>query len=67
MRQIFFVLAAATGLTAMLSPGPRPIPKVIFFDDFNTGTLDRSKWNVETTGAHYNNELQAYVDSAKTL
>jgi beta-glucanase (GH16 family) len=44
-----------------------PRTKVIFFDDFNTGSLDRSKWNVEITGAHHNDELQAYVDTAKTL
>lgn len=41
--------------------------KVIFFDDFNGTKLDRSKWNVEITGLHVNNELQAYVDSAATI
>ncbi len=41
--------------------------KVIFFDDFNGKQLDRLKWNVEITGMHVNNELQAYVDSAKTI
>src|SRR5579864_2464986 len=44
-----------------------PAAKLIFFDDFNTGHLDRSKWNVVVTGFHVNNELQAYVDSGKTL
>jgi beta-glucanase (GH16 family) len=46
---------------------PPAASKIVFFDDFNTGSLDRSKWNVEITGTHNNNELQAYVDSGKTL
>jgi len=39
----------------------------VFFDDFSGSKLDTSKWNVETTGMHFNDELQAYVDSAATL
>ena len=39
----------------------------IFFDDFSTGQLDRSKWNVIVTGRTVNNEQQAYVDSADTI
>ena len=39
----------------------------VFFDDFSAPKLDTSKWNVETTGMHFNNELQAYVDSAATI
>lgn len=41
--------------------------KVIFFDDFSGEVLDRSKWNVQVTGFHVNNEQQAYVDSSVTL
>ncbi len=41
--------------------------KVIFFDDFSGEVLDRSKWNVQVTGFHVNNEQQAYVDSSATL
>ena len=41
--------------------------KVIFFDDFSGEVLDRSKWNVQVTGFHVNNEQQAYVDSSRTL
>ncbi|MBS1662252.1 MAG: glycoside hydrolase family 16 protein [Bacteroidetes bacterium] len=41
--------------------------KVVFFDDFSGKALDRSKWNVEVTGRHVNNELQAYVDSGATI
>jgi beta-glucanase (GH16 family) len=70
MRHILLLLAAATGLTVTLSFVPRPqagTGKVIFFDDFTSGHLDRTKWNVEITGSHYNDELQAYVDSAGTL
>lgn len=40
---------------------------VIFFDDFAGDKLDRAKWNVEITGMHFNNELQAYVDSSITM
>ncbi len=39
----------------------------VFFDDFTSGQLDRSKWNVEITGRHVNDEQQAYVDSPETL
>lgn len=41
--------------------------KLIFWDDFSLGQLDRSKWNVRTTGVTHNNEQQAYVDSSETL
>ena len=40
---------------------------VLFFEDFSSKELDRSKWNVRITGNIYNNELQAYVDSSETL
>lgn len=41
--------------------------EVLFFDDFDGEELDRSKWNVHITGAVYNQEQQAYVDSPETL
>ena len=63
MRYLFLLTAGLFGLTIP----PQKTEKVIFFDDFNTGHLDRTKWNVEITGSHYNAELQAYVDSTKTL
>jgi beta-glucanase (GH16 family) len=44
-----------------------PSSAVLFFDDFSTGQLDRSKWNVIVTGRTVNNEQQAYVDSADTI
>jgi beta-glucanase (GH16 family) len=40
---------------------------VLFFDDFSLGELDRTKWNVRTTGKIYNDEQQAYVDSPETI
>lgn len=41
--------------------------EIIFFDDFTSNVLDRSKWNIEITGPVYNNEQQAYVDSPETI
>jgi beta-glucanase (GH16 family) len=41
--------------------------KTIFFDDFSGPALDSSKWNTEITGMHFNNELQAYVDSGLVI
>jgi len=46
---------------------PTPDPELLFFDDFSTGQLDRSKWNVIVTGRTVNNERQAYVDSSDTI
>lgn len=40
--------------------------KVVFYDDFNRDKIDRSKWNFEITGMHFNDELQAYVDTPST-
>jgi beta-glucanase (GH16 family) len=41
--------------------------EMIFFDDFSSDKLDRSKWNVEITGKTVNNEQQAYIDSPETI
>jgi beta-glucanase (GH16 family) len=54
----------------MTPPGFMSAPaesKTIFFDDFGLGRLDRSKWNVRTTGKVVNDEQQAYVDSPETV
>ncbi len=45
--------------------GPRSEP--IFFDDFGSGVLNRSTWNVRVTGRVVNDEQQAYVDSLETI
>lgn len=49
------------------TPAPSQQTEVLFFDDFTSPELDRSVWNVEVTGQVYNNEQQAYIDSAETL
>ncbi|MGB8980496.1 MAG: glycoside hydrolase family 16 protein [Anaerolineales bacterium] len=52
----------------MPSTNQRPSEsETIFFDNFTSNALDRSRWNVETTGPVYNDEQQAYIDSAETL
>jgi beta-glucanase (GH16 family) len=43
------------------------VDELVFFDDFATGELDRTKWNVMTTGAVFNDEQQAYVDLPDTV
>ena len=43
------------------------LSRIVFFDDFTGGGLDRSKWNVVITGQVVNNEQQAYVDSSATI
>ena len=41
--------------------------EVLFEDQFDAGTLDRTKWNVEGPTFWVNNEQQAYVDSPETV
>ncbi|HEX2979443.1 MAG TPA: glycoside hydrolase family 16 protein [Anaerolineaceae bacterium] len=41
--------------------------ETIFFDDFTSDALDRTKWNVAITGEVTNTEQQAYVDSPETI
>ncbi|HEU4820475.1 MAG TPA: glycoside hydrolase family 3 C-terminal domain-containing protein, partial [Qipengyuania sp.] len=40
---------------------------LIFSDEFDSGALDRAKWNVEGPTFWVNNEQQAYVDSPETI
>jgi beta-glucanase (GH16 family) len=65
------ILLVALGFPAMAAAvqvqKPTPNPELLFFDDFSAGHLDRSKWNVITTGRTVNNEQQAYVDSTDTI
>ena len=65
------LLATAGLLCLMASTSAAPIvappAKTIFADEFNAPALDRSRWNVIVTGETYNDEQQAYVDSADTL
>lgn len=46
---------------------PSTDERLLFFDDFNSNQLDRSKWNVQKTGDVVNNEQQAYIDSEETI
>lgn len=46
---------------------PSEPTEVVFFDDFSSGHLDRTKWNVRETGRVVNNEQHAYIDSAETI
>lgn len=48
------------------APGPDP-KRLVFSDEFSTGTLDRTKWNVEGPDFWVNNEQQVYIDSADTI
>jgi beta-glucanase (GH16 family) len=55
---------------APVTPGATPDVSsrdLVFFDDFSGPALDRSKWNVEVRSATYNDELQAYVDTAAVI
>lgn len=54
-------------MSATGSAPPQTETRVLFFDDFRSGELDRSRWNVRITGGVVNNEQQAYVDSPDTI
>lgn len=43
------------------------IADTVFFDDFSGPALDTTKWNIEITGMHVNDELQAYIDSSAVI
>lgn len=61
------VVCLAFVLIAQVQVEAQSNKKVLFFDDFSKPSLDRSKWNVVITGDHFNDELQAYIDSTSTL
>lgn len=44
-----------------------PEMRTIFADEFDSGELDREKWNVEGPDFWVNNEQQAYIDSTDTI
>jgi beta-glucanase (GH16 family) len=64
-------LAAVAAVAAASACHPRVAPvapgRVVFFDDFAAGSLDRSRWTVRVTGPTYNDEQQAYVDDTATI
>jgi beta-glucanase (GH16 family) len=51
------------------SPGPDPTgtPQIVFADEFNAASLDRSVWNVVGPDFWVNTEQQAYFDSPDTI
>ncbi|MBS1606105.1 MAG: glycoside hydrolase family 16 protein [Bacteroidetes bacterium] len=59
--------ALAVLLLFCMAATPVARKRVVFFDDFSGKALDRSKWNVEVSGIHVNDELQGYVDSSATI
>lgn len=60
----FSACSSVTGKPAII---PSDSAKTILFDDFSGPGLDSSRWNVEVSGLHVNDELQGYVDSANTI
>jgi beta-glucanase (GH16 family) len=66
MRTYFTILALSITISFSVV-AQKTEPKVLFFDDFNGSSLDRTKWNVVVTGFWVNNEQQAYVDSSATI
>jgi beta-glucanase (GH16 family) len=65
------ILMAATSLTQCSTAKKNTTgasgAETVFFDDFSGNALDTSKWNVITTGPVFNNEQQAYVDTAAVI
>jgi len=60
-------IAALAIITSAKAQQAQTKTDTVFFEDFNEQTLDRTKWNVETTGNTVNDEQEAYVDSTATL
>lgn len=62
---------AASGCASPVAPppsaGPAPSERLVFADEFNSGALDRSKWNVIGPDFWVNQEQQAYIDSPDTI
>jgi len=69
------LLITLTLLAGCTSPDTDPAAKatghdqrtLLFADEFDTGELDRSKWNVEGPTFWVNNEQQVYIDSPETI
>ena len=61
---VFSACSSVTGKAPVVQPDS---VKTMLFEDFSGPGLDSSRWNVEVTGMHVNNELQAYVDSSVTI
>lgn len=61
--------AFSAGVTSAQDDASRPDPdaRIIFSDEFNEGTLDRSVWTPVGPSFWVNNEQQAYIDSTDTI
>jgi beta-glucanase (GH16 family) len=62
--------SAPAGLREAPNRQPDATPefgRLIFADEFNSGSLDRSRWNVVGPEFWVNNEQQAYVDSPHSI
>ena len=57
-------LAQTPSSTAVAAPDGM---RLVFDEEFNSGSLDWSRWNVEGPTFWVNNEQQAYIDSSKTI
>ena len=61
-------LAAFAVLPApALAQAEQPAREVVFADEFDTPTLDRTTWNVVGPDLWVNNEQQAYIDDPATV
>lgn len=61
------IIAIAITFTTGYTQSKKSEEQIVFFDDFSSPALDRTKWNVVITGFVVNDEQQAYVDSAATI
>lgn len=59
--------ALAQSPTSTEATTPAETGEILFSDEFDTGALDRTKWNVVGPDFWVNNEQQAYVDSGDTI
>lgn len=67
LAAIFLAGCAAPMAAAPTETPATPRGTLVFADEFDSGTLDRSKWNVVGPEFWVNNEQQAYVDSPETI
>ncbi len=67
------ILAAALLTPSCAAAGHHPVTasaearKLVFAEEFDSGSLDRTKWNVIGMDFWVNNEQQAYLDSPDTI
>ena len=67
MKKLFFFFFGCTLFFIPDAQAQSASDRVIFFDDFNAGTLNRTYWNVVGPSMWVNNEQQAYIDSDETI